>query len=184
MPSPLIYVDHKSIMATCGFYLALWARLIEIGVRTTFCIFARMSACIYEELGEQMEEMVENEEKNVEWLFKQLNDHQIIENFERNEELLMENREKLEKWKYDYENVFRLVENVNSAFGLVLLLFISHDLAISIYKFEELLQCPDKVERACAFAHQFFRFLALLSASYRTQEKVNRPILKRLSLLK
>lgn len=162
------------IMATCGFHLALCERLIEIGVRTTFCTFALICACLYEEIGEQMEEIIITEELKA----RKNESRKHFENcqmelFERKEELL-ENSENLECWKKDYEIVNTLVENVSAFFGLFLLVFICHDLAIAIYRFEHILRCADKIERFFAFAHHFFRFVVFVSASYHAQLKVSK----------
>lgn len=166
------YHVEEIVIATCGFYLALWARLIEIGVRTTFCTFALLCTLSYEELKNQMKEMVENENEvnnSKESLNEELEDH--MEEIQINEEI-MKKRQELENWKNDYETIRRLVENVNYSFGLVLLLFICHDFAISIFKFHNILTCLDKAERVCAFSHQLFRLFILLSSSNQVDKKV------------
>lgn len=97
---------HSRTMATFRFYLALWARLIEIVVRTTFYTFSVICACLYEEIGEQMEEMVENEElRSHEIAFEEFEGGEM-ERFEMQEELIA-NPKNIEKWKDDYENVRR-----------------------------------------------------------------------------
>lgn len=162
----------EDIVVNCGFCLALWARLIEIGVRTTFCTFAMVCAHLYEELGEQMEELVANEKRTHD---EELIGDQVGELDSRHEDTIEKSREdhdELQKWKDNYETVNSLIESLSFSFGLVLLLFICQDFGISIFKFSKILRYQDKCERVCAFAHQLFRIFTLLAASNHVHLKV------------
>lgn len=157
-------------MVTCGFYLALWARLIDIGIRTTFCTFALMCTRFCEELSERMEEIVERQEvTNRDYRNEKLGDE--IGEFARYEKIA-KNREELQKWKEDYESINNLIESLSFSFGLVLFLFACHDFAIGILKFADILECDDKVESAFLFVHHLCRVLILLIASNQVNLKV------------
>lgn len=153
--------------------MALWARLIEAGVRATFSTFLLFCIRVCEELVEHMDEVIKKEElmtTNRECILHEVLGDQREEIYEN--DMLMTNREDLEKWKENCVNIFRLIENVTSSYGLIILLFICHDLATSIYKFDKILNSHNKVESVCAFAHQFFRILAFLFAASQVQKEV------------
>lgn len=156
-------IAEEIVMASCGFYLALWSRLNEIGVRTAFCTLALMCARLYEELGEQMRDMIEKDEViNRECLHEEVGDGFGMF---KEKEGMKNNGEELEKWKEDYEKVRCLIEYVSSSFGFVLLVFSCHDFALAIFKFADVLKCDEKIERACAFIHQLLRVLTFFAAS-------------------
>lgn len=161
-------------MATCGFYLALWSRLIEIGVRATFSLFALICTRICGELEEQIEEIVgENETTNGECLKEGCG--LPIGEFDDNEEML-KNRE-LQKLKEHFEKIQSLIENFSNSFGLIVFLFSCNDFAIAIFKFTDVLLSDEKVERVLSFAHQCFRIFTFLAASNQVCLKVRKPYL-------
>lgn len=169
-PSDPAEAHNERIIVTCGLYFSLWARLIEVGIRATFCTLSLVCACLYENLGNQIDEVITEEElKDRVCLNEELADQ--TEEFKINKELNT-SKVALGQWKNDYENIHSLVENLSSLFGLVLLFLLGNDFFLSMFRFEEMLQRPNKVEQACAFFHQLFRVLVLLSASNRVQNKV------------
>lgn len=165
----------KFVMGFCGFYLALWARLIEIGVRTTSCTFAVICTQLCEELGEQMEDILMKNDKlkKRDCLNEEMEDKQIAESDIKNEEIIT-NPKELENWKNNYEIIYTFIENVSSSFGFLLFMFIFHDFAIAIFKFSDVLVSDDKVSRVSAFSHQLFRVFILLAASNQVNIKVRR----------
>lgn len=158
-------------MTSMGFYLALWARLIEIGIRITFCTLALMCTSLCKELSEQIDHMIENKQLNKDDFLYDDFKNKIGEFVIGNDNTTTKSREELQNRKDDYEKILNLIEIVNSSFGLVLFLFICHDFGLAIFKFYDAFRYEEKVERVCAFAHQFFRIMILLAVSNHVKQK-------------
>lgn len=157
-------------MMTCGFYLALWARLMEIGVRATFFLFALLCTRLCEEFDEQIEEILENDEMKIQECFDEGFVLKVGE-FDSNAE--MTKNLELQKWKEHFEKIPSLIENFSYSFGIVALLLSCNDFVIGIFKFTDVIICDEKVERVCSFTHHFFRIFTLLATSNQVRLKVN-----------
>ena len=103
-----------------GYTAALWSRLAEIGIRTTFIVFTLISALLFEALDERMKKISEKSPNNQEY---------------SQHEMAVE----LDELRSHYDLVCQLVEQINRSFGLVLLLITGHDFAIAIVDFNNIL---------------------------------------------
>ena len=190
-----------------GYFSALWSRLAEIGIRTTFIVFTSISALLFEALEERIEEIAK----------KTATDGEYTE-----QDMSME----LDELRSHYDLVCQLVEQINRAFGFVLLVISGHDFAIAIMDFNNILDYLDigKVWhtayeghftpvfhmshekyksidfffdplfekkyvflrsnpfKTCQFAYSIFRFLLLLVVSHRVGSKVHYRMLLYYSL--
>ena len=103
-----------------GYFSALWSRLAEIGIRTTFIVFTLIASLLFEELDERVETIAEKASNNQEY-------------FEQ--EMAVE----LNELSCQYDLVCQLIEQINRSFGFVLLIITGHDFSIAIMDFSKIL---------------------------------------------
>ena len=103
-----------------GYFAALWSRLAEIGIRTTFIVFTLISSLLFDALDERMEEIAKKASIDQEYI---------------KQTMVME----LNELRRHYDLVCQLVEQINRAFGFVLLLITGHDFSIAIMDFSNIL---------------------------------------------
>ena len=183
-----------------GYFAALWSRLAEIGIRTTFIVFTSIASLLFEALDEKIEKIAKKSSTGQEY---------------SKQEMAVE----IDELRQNYDLVCQLVEQINRSFGFVLLLITGHDFAIAIMDFNNILdqltvgqkfhkEAGEKnqgeyselfkstdlffdpffefkpiVLRAnpfetCQFAHPILRFLLLLVASHRVGSKVSQNKLR------
>ena len=183
-----------------GYVAALWSRLAEIGIRTTFIVFTFISALLFEALSERIENISKKSSIDQEYIKQNM----MVE---------------IDELPSHYDLVCQLVEQINRSFGFVLLLITGHDFAIAIMDFNNILDHlkvgqgfrkdynlnDDDVSldpfsnpkqfkwtdyffdpifenkyislrsnpfKTCQFAHPILRFLLLLVVSHRVGSKV------------
>ena len=109
-----------------GYFVGLWSRFAEIGVRTAFIVFASTASCLFDNLESEITSIMAQ---------KRITDKNID-----NESA------KLENWKNQYDLVCRFVEQINRVFGFFLLIISIHDFANCILDFANILQHLDLKE--------------------------------------
>ena len=107
-----------------GYSAALWSRLAEIGIRTTFIVFTSISSLLFEALDERIENIAKKA--------------QIDKKYSQ-QEMAAE----LNELRCHYDLVCRLIEQINRSFGFVLLLITGHDFVIAIMDFNNILDYLD-----------------------------------------
>ena len=178
-----------------GYFAALWSRLAEIGVRTTFIAFTSISALLCEELEERIGKIAKKASIDQEYIKHKM----AVE---------------LDELRSHYDLVCQLIEQINRSFGFVLLIISCHDFTIAIMDFNNILDDleigqrwlkdvnqnfqgmghPAQYEstdfffdplfegeyiflrgnpfKLCKFSHPILRFLLLLVVSHRVGSKV------------
>ena len=178
-----------------GYVVALWSRLAEIGIRTTFIVFTLIAGLLFEALDERIEKVINKSAIDQEYY-----------------QLGMV--KELDEFRSHYDLLCQWVEQINRSFGFVLLIITGHDFATAIMNFSNILDhleigqsflkdmdlrvegftIPPKYEwtdyffdplfeakfiflrsnpfKTCQFAHPVFRFLLLLVTSHRVGSKV------------
>ena len=178
-----------------GYFAALWSRLAEIGIRTTFIVFISIAALLFETLDERIEKIAKKASIDNEYCEKEM-------------------ATELDELRRHYDLVCQLVEQINRSFGFVLLLITGHDFSIAIMDFSNILDylevgqefhkdtftlnergVPSQFKwtdffydpffednfiflsgnpfKICKFVHPILRFLLLLVVSNRVGSKVN-----------
>ena len=109
------------MFASLNYFVGLWSRLGEIGVRTTFIVFAFTAALLFDELNQEIDNIVQKTVDFSDYYKERMS-------------------EELETFKNQYDLVCRFVEQINQFFSLTLLIITGIDFATSILDFNNILE--------------------------------------------
>lgn len=132
----------------------LLSHLAAICVRSVYVVMTLIAFLLFSELDQRAEKLVE---RSID-----LNINSIRQSFPN----------KLNKWMIDYTMVNRFTENVNSCFGLILLIFTSIDFLVCILDFQNIFFDHENPVYYFRFCFNILRYFLIVAWSDRVILKV------------
>ena len=135
---------------------ALFSRLAEIGIRTTFIVMAATASLLFEELNQRMENLAQKSNNHCDVVI----DDQLVS-------------KDLDEWKANYNLVIQLTSQINRFFGPILFITYASDYVIAILEFQNIMNSIGLNPRYyLQFIHIMLRFLSIIIVSQRLKNKV------------